>query len=72
MIDKKLLRSLDWSEELINEVTRVSREISDSVGEQIGQVESTIKNTFVSGNSIYFQTPEINSDSGIYLKKIEK
>ncbi|MEW6672965.1 MAG: hypothetical protein AB1427_14765 [Thermodesulfobacteriota bacterium] len=72
MIDKNLLRSLDWSEDLINEVTRVSKEINDSIGEQVREIESSEEDTFVSGNSIYFQPPEINSSAQIYLELIKK
>jgi len=61
MIDVKLLRQLGWSEELINEVTRVAKEINGMIGEQKGIEEPTFRFGSESGNTIFFETPEINT-----------
>lgn len=72
MIDKKQLRQLGWSEDLIREVTRISEEISDGVGKQKGIEEPTVRYSSDSGDSIYFESSKINTSIHISLPHIRK
>lgn len=61
MIETNLLRQLGWSEELINEVTRISKEINKVVGKQEAIKEPAVRYSSDSGNSIHFYASEINT-----------
>lgn len=72
MIETKLLRQLGWSEELINEVTRISKEINKVVGTQRAIEEHVVKYGSDSGNSIHFQGTEINTAIDIKMQDLRK
>ena len=65
MIDKNLLIQLGWSEDLINEVTRISKGIDSTIKEPNGIEEPAVSFGSDSGNSIYFKSGEI--DTGIHI-----
>lgn len=72
MIDADLLRQLGWSEELIAEVTRVAEKINGTTGEREEIKEPAFRIGSESGNSIFFETPEINTSVRITLSTLDK
>lgn len=72
MIDPNLLRELGWSEKLINEVTRISKEVSKIVRNQEPIEMPTFQLSADSGNSIHFYASEINTDTHIRIQNLEK
>jgi hypothetical protein len=72
MIDADLLRQLGWSEELISEVTRVAVKINGMVEEQKGIEEPIFRTGSESGNTIFLETPEINTSECITLSTLGK
>jgi len=72
MIDADLLRQLGWSEELIGEVTRTAVKINGMIGEQKEIEEPIFRFGSESGNTIFFDTPEINTSVHITVSDFKK
>lgn len=68
MIDKEQLKELGWSEELINEITRISDHIESSVVDEISLEESSSSLSSESGNTINFTNTDVSTNSNIKLK----
>lgn len=68
MIDKEQLKELGWSEELINEVARVSDRIEESVDSQAALENTRFSLTSESGSSINFTASDISTNSNLKLK----
>lgn len=68
MIDKEQLKELGWSDELINEVTRVSDRIEESVDSQAALENTKFSLTSESGSSISFTASDISTNSNLKLK----
>lgn len=68
MINKEQLKELGWSEELIDEVTRVSSRIEKSVASQTTSGNLQFSFTSESGNSIYFTGSGVGTNSELKLK----
>lgn len=65
MIDANLLRQLGWSEQLINEVTRIAGAIREDIGNRLSVGELGSDQRYGSGTQLFFEVPEI--DTGTVL-----
>ena len=68
MIDKEQLKELGWSEELINEIIRVSDRIERSIDSVATLEETKFSLTSESGSSINFTASDISTNSNLKLK----
>ncbi len=64
-----LLRKLGWSDELIEEVTRVSEDIRETDKKLTEIHESSIYSTSQTGNSLFFDAPNINTSVQLKAKE---
>ncbi len=68
MISKEQLKDLGWSDELINEVTRVSECIEKSAVSQAALENTKYSLTSESGSSISFTVSDVSTNSDLKLK----
>jgi len=70
MIDKNQLKQLGWSDDLINEVTRISDQLHGVVDEKNAIQEPNVRFCSESGSSIRFNTSELNTSIHIRLSDL--
>lgn len=70
MVKEKLLKELGWSEELIEEVTRVSKEVEEVAKKSRGVGNKISLRTVASGDSLYISSD--NTNTGSHLKITQK
>lgn len=67
MIDKRQLKELGWSKQLINEVTRISDEMSEYKFEPGAIEDVTEMFSSHSADSIFFEAPNVDASTKIEL-----
>jgi len=72
MIEERLLKQLGWSDELISEVNRIGNNINE-ISEKITNIEVSVStHESVSGDTIFYESKEIEAGSYVPLEYIKK